>query len=651
MKQNFDNLPPEIRNDSRFFPVNENKSPKINAWSDPQNQHSLGYWKNQDCLLGFDISSGNHPFVPDYLVLDFDHIFNDGKIKTNKAEDILKRALITGTFAEYSMSLQGAHFVFVPTENKFNNMNPARLYLDDRTDLPENQRAKLEIFYLSHHYFIFTGNKLEKSSDIVIYGKIADNLISDLLSDIYAQKDNKKPNNNVGTPEQQTNNVLSTIPLQDRVQAMLDYIDPSTLSYDDWIKVGMIIKTLKLPFEMWDSWSQRDPERYNEDAKQDCASKWPTFSEDGSLGIGTLYRLAEENGYSENTFRKQWYETHGNDKSDSTLVQLVNMQDYLNFQYSENLRVFRNVSKIKTGLKNLDDVTGGISPGLYVLGAIPSLGKTTFMHQISDNIAQAGQPVLFFSLEQTAMELASKSIARESYKLSPESALTAWGIQMQQLNDPARQQLFTQSLNQYKTAVNDNLIIVPGIYSISLDDIINIIEEFVDTTHSLPVVIIDYLQIISVGKDLSDKMRVDLISSSLKKLQSRLNLSLFIISSFNRSNYLQTVDYESFKESGNIEYSADAVWGLQLQILNTSSLTALDTGKDSVTKSAKRNLVEEAKKANPRKIELKALKHRNHPLYSLGFLYYPAHDYFMPDPDYNKPASTEESQIITVPEL
>ena len=43
---------------------------------------------------------------------------------------------------------------------------------------------------------------------------------------------------------------------------------------------------------------------------------------------------------------------------------------------------------------------------------------------------------------------------------------------------------------------------------------------------------------------------------------------LIIISSFNRVNYYRQVSFESFKESGNIEYTADVVWALQMYVAN-----------------------------------------------------------------------------------
>ena len=66
----------------------------------------------------------------------------------------------------------------------------------------------------------------------------------------------------------------------------------------------------------------------------------------------------------------------------------------------------------KTGFEQLDKKSGGLYAGLYVLAAISSLGKTTFALQIADNLAAAGHDVLFFSLEQSRLELISKSFAR-----------------------------------------------------------------------------------------------------------------------------------------------------------------------------------------------------------------------------------------------
>ena len=86
-------------------------------------------------------------------------------------------------------------------------------------------------------------------------------------------------------------------------------------------------------------------------------------------------------------------------------------------------------------------------------------------------------------------------------------------------------------------------------------------------------------------------------------------------SSFNRTNYAQSVAFESFKESGNIEYTADVVWGLQLNVMN---------------RTLNRDEIDKAKKQQPRQIHLKCLKNRQGTNYDCFFNYFSAHDYFEP---------------------
>ncbi|MDR1537755.1 MAG: hypothetical protein LBU32_07125 [Clostridiales bacterium] len=43
----------------------------------------------------------------------------------------------------------------------------------------------------------------------------------------------------------------------------------------------------------------------------------------------------------------------------------------------------------------MDPLCGGLYPGLYVIGAISSLGKTTFVHQLADQLAGYGRARAF----------------------------------------------------------------------------------------------------------------------------------------------------------------------------------------------------------------------------------------------------------------
>jgi len=77
---------------------------------------------------------------------------------------------------------------------------------------------------------------------------------------------------------------------------------------------------------------------------------------------------------------------------------------YLEDVFIKDIDKFKSYKDRKTGFSNLDELTGGLYPGLYVVGAISSLGKTTFVHQIGDQLAEQGDHVLFFSLEQSRLK-------------------------------------------------------------------------------------------------------------------------------------------------------------------------------------------------------------------------------------------------------
>src|SRR5690606_222457 len=90
-------------------------------------------------------------------------------------------------------------------------------------------------------------------------------------------------------------------------------------------------------------------------------------------------------------------------------------------EFIEEINKNMNTSGISTGFDNLDQsLGGGLYAGLYTLGAISSLGKTTLALQIADNIAANGYEVIFFSLEMALAEVLAKSFSRISAELAKE---------------------------------------------------------------------------------------------------------------------------------------------------------------------------------------------------------------------------------------
>ena len=309
----------------------------------------------------------------------------------------------------------------------------------------------------------------------------------------------------------------------------------------------------------------------------------------------------------------------------TTTTRPDNALAYIDMIMNGDIEAFKESLNRRTGFAILDETAKGLYAGLYVVGAISSLGKTTFCTQLADQLAAAGEEVLFFSLEQSRLEIVSKSIARRTAQADITTAVDSLSIRRGYLP----RHVLTAA-KEYKEAVSDRLSIIEGNFNCNISFIGDYVRRYIQKTGKKPVVFVDYLQILQPEKDErgrtpSTKETVDTTVTELKRLSRENGLTIFVISSLNRTNYLAPIDFESFKESGGIEYTADVVWGLQLQCMNGGVFE--NSEKKTIEK---RKIVKEAKAANPRKIELVCLKNRyGISSYSCYFDYYPKFDLFV----------------------
>lgn len=282
-----------------------------------------------------------------------------------------------------------------------------------------------------------------------------------------------------------------------------------------------------------------------------------------------------------------------------------------------DLARFQKYKDRKTGYSNID-AKMRLYPGLYVLGAISSLGKTTFCGQLADQLAGSGEHVLYFSLEQTTLELVSKGLSRLMFKTDPRTALTSMEIRL-----GTKSEAFRRARELYATQTKNEYIVECG-FDTNVEAIIETVKEYMSKTGSQPVVIVDYLQIISpMNNNQTAKDVIDYNVRALKKLQAENDLVVIVISSLNRQNYLTPIDFASFSGSGGIEYTSEIMWGLQLIVMNDELFD-----KEAKLK-AKREAVKQAKIANLREIELVCLKNRyGVSSYSCRFKYYAKYDFF-----------------------
>lgn len=295
--------------------------------------------------------------------------------------------------------------------------------------------------------------------------------------------------------------------------------------------------------------------------------------------------------------------------------------------YDAKVRDFQKYKDRKTGFKNIDDHQS-FYPGLYTVGAISSLGKTTFITQMADQLSAAGTNVLIFSYEQSTFELVAKGIARENAKLlkSKKGDLKKAPSSSSLRGGKTSDELTTARANYCQ--VTSHEYIIDCAFSTTIDTVIRKIHDFmVEHPADLPpVVVIDYLQVIGASEATSTRDHMDSIVQKLRQLCKEQDVTVLLISSFNRANYAAPVSFESFKESGGIEYTSDVTWGLQLACIDED-----DTFEKDKDVNKKRKIINDAKGAIPRRIELVVLKDRNgRPNQKYFFNYYPNCDYFEP---------------------
>lgn len=191
-------------------------------------------------------------------------------------------------------------------------------------------------------------------------------------------------------------------------------------------------------------------------------------------------------------------------------------------------------------------MNGGFAGGnLYIVGGIPSTGKTALVNNIADNICQNNHPVLFFSYDDGRTELRNRTFSRFS------------STSIESLN--------LRTFKDIKSICSDQAIkkiiglkyVVQSI--IPVEKWTDLIEQIKKKHGKAPVVIIDYLRKVKTGVKTSDeRLRVDGIINNLSELAKTYNIPVIAISELARDSYKsgQRLSMASFKESGTIEYEA-----------------------------------------------------------------------------------------------
>lgn len=210
---------------------------------------------------------------------------------------------------------------------------------------------------------------------------------------------------------------------------------------------------------------------------------------------------------------------------------------------------------LPTGLRNVDRFLtgGGLHPGqVFVLAGRPSTGKSALAFTVALNVAKAGTPVGFVSLEMSAEELAERALAGLSR------------VQVGSLNPGARPGdrdraalvAATSTLRSLPLFADDT----PGR---TLPSIRSLARRW-KRTRGIGLLVLDYLQLVeSTGKGGKDRReQMDAVSRGLKVTAKELGLPVIALAQLNREfdkEQGRKPRLSDLRESGAIEQDADVV--------------------------------------------------------------------------------------------
>lgn len=256
---------------------------------------------------------------------------------------------------------------------------------------------------------------------------------------------------------------------------------------------------------------------------------------------------------------------------------------------------------IPTGWKSLDKaLEGGLYEGLYVIPGATGTGKTAFALQMAYQIARQQKDVLYISLEMGEEEIYERHISRLSYELygSTSKAKTVHSLIQEKKTVPEARQQFEE--------VGLYLRTICGVGSIDADDIRRVVERYEYKLDTLPVVFVDYLQILKAhDPHMTDKQAVDYNVLRLKQLSRDYKIPVIALASMNRTSYSDVISMVSIKESGAIEYTSDVCIGLQMAAMD--SIVDGSKGKQGQQEKKVRKL----KSKQNRDMQAVILKQRN----------------------------------------
>jgi replicative DNA helicase len=233
-------------------------------------------------------------------------------------------------------------------------------------------------------------------------------------------------------------------------------------------------------------------------------------------------------------------------------AELENISEVLKRTYAqieELSRLKGAVSGVPTGFYDLDNLLTGLHGGeLILIGARPSMGKTSFAINIASYAAHKGKTVAVFSLEMPREQIAMRMLCGDA-------RVNMQAVRSGTLKDEEWLRL-AKSLGPLANSpvyIDDSAGVTPSQIRSRCRRLM--MEKGLD------LIVIDYLQLMTAdGKTENRQLEVSEISRRLKALALELKVPLIACAQLSRANTQRAVKkpmLSDLRDSGSIEQDAD----------------------------------------------------------------------------------------------
>ena len=212
---------------------------------------------------------------------------------------------------------------------------------------------------------------------------------------------------------------------------------------------------------------------------------------------------------------------------------------------------------ITTGFDRMDNFTLGLRPqNVFIIGARPSVGKTAFMNNITNNVCvQQQKPTLVFSCEMSKEAIISRmiySLARMPFhKLTNRSG---------QRYIPSKEELIR--MREAALKINAAPLYIEDKGGITIEDLKTTARRH-KRQFGIKCIMIDYLQLIRCYNKMAQSSKnaeVTEVSAQLKALAKELDIPIICLSQLNRNAASSKRPRMSeLRDSGSIEQDADII--------------------------------------------------------------------------------------------